>query len=127
MEPREDDINEFLIRKTEHIERKYISKFSLLTYEDMRYTKDHCENLRRDNSFITSFIYYTDVDEWETRAFFDAFVMAYFPNILKRDKNLLGTDELYDVYGNKIMIVATKKNDNNYRRRNYTGRSRTFI
>lgn len=42
-------------------------------------------------------------------SFFDAFVMAYFPNILKRDKNLLGTDELYDVYGNKIMIVATKK------------------
>lgn len=49
------------------------------------------------------------MDEWEARAFFDAFVMAYFPNILKRDKDLLGIDELYDVYGNKIVILATEK------------------
>ena len=108
MEPRED-INEFLIGKTEHIERKYISKASLLMYEDMRYTKNHVEKERVDKSFVTSFYYYIDLDEWETRAFFDAFVMAYFPNILKRDKDLLGIDELYDVYGNKIVILATEK------------------
>ena len=104
MEPREDDINEFLISKTEDIERKYISKASLLMYEDMRYTKNHVEKERVDKSFVTSFYYYTDVDEWEARAFFDAFVMAYFPNILKRDKDPLGIDELYDVYGNKILV-----------------------
>ena len=109
MEPREDDINEFLIGKTEDIERKYISKASLLMYEDMQYTKNHVEKERVDKSFVTSFYYYTDLDEWETRAFFDAFVMAYFPNILKRDKDLLGIDELYDVYGNKIVILATEK------------------
>ena len=109
MEPREDDINEFLIRKTEDIESNFFSKLSLLMHEDMRYTKDHIENTRRDNSYVTKFIYYTDVDKGEARAFFDAFVMAYFPNILKRDKNPLGIDELYDVYGNKIVILATEK------------------
>ena len=109
MEPREDDINEFLIEKTERIESKFFLKASLLMYEDMRYTKNHVEKERVDKSFVTSFYYYTDVDEWETRAFFDAFVMAYFPNILKRDKDPLGIDELYDVYGNKIVILATEK------------------
>ena len=109
MEPREDDINEFLIRKTEDIESKFFLKASLLMYEDMRYTKNHVEKERVDKSFVTSFYYYTDVDEWEARAFFDAFVMAYFPNILKRDKDPLGIDELYDVYGNKIVILATEK------------------
>lgn len=109
MEPREDDINEFLIEKTERIESNFFSKASLLMYEDMRYTKNHVEKERVDKSFVTSFYYYTDVDEWETRAFFDAFVMAYFPNILKRDKDPLGIDELYDVYGNKIVILATEK------------------
>ena len=109
MEPREDDINEFLIGKTERIESNFFSKASLLMYEDMRYTKNHVEKERVDKSFVTSFYYYTDLDEWETRAFFDAFVMAYFPNILKRDKDPLGIDELYDVYGNKIVILATEK------------------
>ena len=109
MEPREDDINEFLIEKTERIESNFFSKASLLMYEDMRYTKNHVENERVDKSFVTSFYYYTDLDKWETRAFFDAFVMAYFPNILKRDKSPLGIDELYDVYGNKIVILATEK------------------
>ena len=109
MEPREDDINEFLIEKTERIESNFFSKASLLMYEDMRYTKNHVENERVDKSFVTSFYYYTDLDEWETRAFFDAFVMTCFPNILKRDKDSLGIDELFDVYGNRIKIYATDK------------------
>ena len=109
MEPREDDINEFLISKTEDIESKFFSKASLLMYEDMRYTKNHVEKERVDKSFVTSFYYYTDVDEWEARAFFDAFVMAYFPNISKRDKDSLGIDELFDVYGNRIKIYETDK------------------
>ena len=109
MEPREDDINEFLIRKTEDIESNFFSKLSLLMHEDMRYTKDHIENTRRDNSYVTKFIYYTDVDKGEARAFFDAFVMTCFPNILKRDKDSLGIDELFDVYGNRIKIYATDK------------------
>ena len=79
MEPREDDINEFLIRKTEHIERKYISKASLMMYEDMRYTKNHVEKERVDKSFVTSFYYYTDLDEWETRAFLMHLLWHIFP------------------------------------------------
>ena len=109
MEPREDDINEFLIEKKECIEDKRFSKFSLLIHEDMRYTKNRIEYTREDNSIATKFFYYTDVDRWKTRAFIDAFVMAYFPNILRRDKNSFGIDELYDIYGNRIAIFATNK------------------
>ena len=80
MEPREDDINEFLIRKTEDIESKFFSKASLLMYEDMRYTKNHVENERRvDKSFVTTFFYYTDLDEWETRAFLMHLLWPIFP------------------------------------------------
>ena len=99
----------FLIEKKERIEDKRFSKFSLLTYDDMRYTKNRIEYTRKDNSIATKSFYYTDVDRWKTRAFIDAFVMTYFSNILRRDKNSFGIDELYDIYGNRIAIFATNK------------------
>lgn len=109
MEPRDDDINEFLIRKTDDKEEKFFSKFSLLKHGDMQYTKEHIKNVRRDNSFVTKFIYYTDIDNEKATTFFDAFVMTYFSNISKRDKDSLGIDELFDRYGNRIKIYATDK------------------
>lgn len=109
MEPRDDDINEFLIGKIDAKERNYFSKSSLLKHGDMQYTKNHVEKVRRDNSFATSFFYYTNIDKENATAFFDAFVMTYFSNISKRDKDPLGIDELFDIYGNKIVICATDK------------------
>lgn len=32
--------------------------------------------------------------------------MTYFPNISKRDKNSLCVDELFDIYGNKIIFCT---------------------
>ena len=108
MEPREDDIMEFLLRKDGNTGDPHSSKFSLLIDEDMRYTKTQIVYTKADNSIGTKSFYYTDTDmgEWNLTAFFDAFVMAYFPNILKRYKNEFGQDVLLDVYGNKITIYV---------------------
>lgn len=76
---------------------------------DMRYTKDHNERRRKDNRLAIGLFYYTEVDEENYTAFFDAFVMTYFPNITKREKDLLGIDELFDMYGNRIVICASNK------------------
>jgi hypothetical protein len=106
MEPRDDDINEFLIRKDGNKEDKHSSKFSLLTYEGMRYTKTHIDYTKLDNSRWTKNLCYTDMDKEELTAFFDAFVMTYFPNITKRDKNEFGQEKIVDIYGNTITIYV---------------------
>lgn len=46
MEPRADDINEFVIRKTDYKEIIF-SKLSLLKHVDIRYTKVAEKNQRR--------------------------------------------------------------------------------
>jgi hypothetical protein len=107
MEPREDDIMEFLLEKDENTKSTRFSKFSLLIDEDIRYTKSHIVYTKADNSIGTKSLYYTDMGKWNLTAFFDAFVMAYFPNISKRYKNRFGQDELLDVYGNTITIYST--------------------
>lgn len=109
MEPRDDDINEFIIERKENKEDKRFSKFSLLTYEGMQYTKNCIEYTKSDNSRGTKIFCYTDMNKEELKTFFDAFVMTYFPNITKRDKNIFGLDEIVDIYGNIITIYATNK------------------
>lgn len=109
MEPRDDNINEFIIERKENKEDKRFSKFSLLSYEGMQYTKNCIEYTKSDNSRGTKIFCYTDMNKEELTTFYDAFVMTYFPNITKRDKNILGLDEIVDIYGNIITIYATNK------------------
>lgn len=103
---REDDnyLEEMVINEKE-MEGFYL-KTSILMNDNVKFTK-----LISQSSYggeITSraidYTFSLNVDTLG-KAFYDAYIMTYLPNITKRYQNTWGNEEIEDIYGNKIEFV----------------------
>lgn len=104
---REDDnyLEETVISEKE-MEGFYL-KTSILMNDNVKFTK-----LISQSSYggeITSraidYTFSLNVDTLG-KAFYDAYIMTYLPNITKRYQNTWGNEEIEDIYGNKIEFVS---------------------
>lgn len=105
MDREDDNYLEEMVINEEEMEGFYL-KTSILMNDNVKFTK-----LISQSSYggeITSraidYIFSLNVDTLG-KAFYDAYIMTYLPNITKRYQNTWGNEEIEDIYGNKIEFV----------------------
>ena len=103
---REDDnyLEETVISEID--ENGIYSKTALLMNDNVRFGKYLLQG-SRDGTITRRSIRYTfslNVDTLE-KAFYDAYIMTYLPNITKRYQDKRGNEVIEDIYGNKIKFV----------------------
>lgn len=104
---REDDnyLEEMVINEKE-MEGLYL-KTSILMNDNVKFTKFISQS-SYGGEITGRGIRYTlnlNVDTLG-KAFYDAYIMTYLPNITKRYQNTWGNEEIEDIYGNKIEFVS---------------------
>ena len=105
---REDDnyLEETVISEID--ENGIYSKTALLMNDNVRFGKYLLQRSSRDGTITRRLIRYTFSLNVDTlgKAFYDAYIMTYLPNITKRYQNTWGNEEIEDIYGNKIEFAS---------------------
>ena len=103
---REDDnyLEETVISEID--ENGIYSKTALLMNDNVRFGKYLLQS-SRDGTITRRAIIYTFSLNVDTlgKAFYDAYIMTYLPNITKRYQDQRGNEVIEDIYGNKIKFV----------------------
>ncbi len=104
---REDDnyLEETVISEID--ENGIYSKTALLMNDNVRFGKYLLQRSSRDGTITRRLIRYTFSLNVDTlgKAFYDAYIMTYLPNITKRYQDQRENEVIEDIYGNKIKFV----------------------
>lgn len=105
MDREDDNCLEETVINEEEMEGLYL-KTSILMNDNVKFTKFISQS-SYGGEITSRAIDYTFSLNVDTlgKAFYDAYIMTYLPNITKRYQNTWGNEEIEDIYGNKIEFV----------------------
>ena len=104
MKKKDSELHEIVIDEIEY--KGLYGKSAILMKENIKFGKNVLQSTVDDKITRRTIEYIFDVNADKLgKAFYDAYVIAYFPYITKRYKNKRENEEIEDIYGNKITFV----------------------